>query len=114
VSTPKEQWQITDALVYSADWIDPSRNDWGHYLVVYSYRVGEDRFTGDCKHYGKDSDSYLHPDDVISIRYSPERPAQSYYPDAKKRLNKAIFFLGIAAGVALIVLLIIYLSGGFR
>ena len=83
-------------------------------MVVYSYRAGENRYTGECKHYGKESESYLHRDDAISIRYCPEYPAKSYYPDAKKRLNKAIFFLGIAAGVALIVLLIIYLSGGFR
>jgi hypothetical protein len=114
VSTPKEQWQITDALVFSAEWVTPSRNDWGHYMVVYSYRVGEDRYTGDYNHYCKETESYLHSDDRVSIRYCPEHPAKSYYPDAKKRISKLMLVLSFDAGIALIVLLIIYLTGGFR
>jgi hypothetical protein len=113
VSTPKEQWPATDALVYSVDWIEPSREDFGHYTVVYSYRVDDERYTGEFRDYNEQGNS-LHRDDVISIRYCPERPAKSFYPDVKSALSKRVLFLSVGAGIALIVLMIVYLSGGFH
>jgi hypothetical protein len=72
---PKEQWPITEALVFSVDWTEPSRNDSSHYTVIYSYRVGEELYTGQFRDYTGEQDSYLHQDDVISVRYCPELPA---------------------------------------
>jgi hypothetical protein len=114
VSVPKEQWQITDALVYSVDWIDPSRNEAGHYNVVYSYKVSEERYTGEFSDYSNERDTPLHRDDVISIRYCPDHPTRSYYPDVQKSTNPRLILFAIGAGVGLIVLLIVYFSGGLR
>jgi Protein of unknown function (DUF3592) len=114
VNRPKDQWQIAEALVYSSEWILPTRNNFGHYRVVYSYRAGGERYTGESAHYGNEKDSYLRRDDVITIRYCPETPAESYYPDAKKRIPKWLLFLSIEAGVVLAALLVFYFSGGFR
>jgi hypothetical protein len=114
VSTPKEQWQVTDALVYSVEWIEPSRNDWGHYNIIYSYRVGEERFTGESRDYSSEQATPLHRDDDIAIRYCPEHPQKSYYPEAKSVIDKRLLFFGIGAGAALIAMLIVYFNGGFR
>jgi len=40
MSTPKEQWQMAEALIYSCDWIKPDERSEGYYGVVYSYKVG--------------------------------------------------------------------------
>ena len=114
MSTPKEQWQITEAIVFSVDWFEPTRYDFGHYTVVYSYRVDNERFTGEFRDYTDERDDYLHRDDAISIRYCPEHPDRSFYPGAKSAIDKRLLFLGIGAGLAVIVLLITYLRGGFR
>ena len=51
VSTPREQWPPTDGLIFSVEWFEPTRNDFGHYTVIYSYRVGDARFTGEFRDY---------------------------------------------------------------
>ena len=74
---------MTEALIYSLDLIKPSRDE-PHYDVVYSYKVGEERYTGQFSDYYRgDSHSPLHVNGIISIRYCPEHPAKSYYPDAQ-------------------------------
>lgn len=114
MSTPKDQWRTVEALVYSVEWIDPSRNDYGHYKVVYSYKVGEERYVGEFRDYTAGKDGYLHPNDTISIQYNPENPTRSFYPlvhsATKRRLNAA----GIGCAVAIVYLLILLLSGAFR
>jgi hypothetical protein len=114
MGTPKEQWPIAEALVFSVDWVEPTRNDFGHYTLVYSYRVDNERFTGEFRDYTEERDNYLHRDDVISIRYCPEHPSRSFYPETKSVADKRLLFLGIGAGLAVIVFAIVYLSGGFR
>jgi hypothetical protein len=108
VSTPKEQWQITDALIYSVDWIPPSRHDMGHYEVVYSYKAGAERYTGGFSDYS--SEQPLHRDDVISIRCCPEDPQKSFYPDRETAIGKRLLLFGIGAGVGVLVTLIKYLG----
>lgn len=79
----KEDWPTTDALVYSVEWFDPSRADHGHYKVVYSYAVGDERYSGQFYDYGTSDESYLHRDDAITIEYDRDRPEHSRYPLAR-------------------------------
>jgi len=115
--TPKELWQTAEALVYSVERFDPDgrgEEDYGHYTVVYSYRVGEDRHTGEFNDYCDATDSYFHRDDTISVKYCPEHPEKSFYPDAESAKNKRLIAIGFGACLAVIVMLIVYFSGGFR
>ena len=108
MSIPKEQWQIADALVYSVDWIQGSRNDEPHYDVVYSYKVGEERYTGQFSDYG--ADKRFHADDTISIRYCPEHPAKSFCPDARAPLVSRWMLFAVMMGTAAVVFLMVYFS----
>ncbi|MBS1820440.1 MAG: DUF3592 domain-containing protein [Acidobacteria bacterium] len=114
MTSGRSDWQITPANVYSVDWIDPSRNDWGHYEVVYSYRVGNDFFTGRFSDYGSPAESYLKRDDTIHIRYNPSNSKKSFYPDARQPSIKKVSLALIGVGIGLLVMLIVYLSGGFN
>jgi len=80
----KQNWPSTEALVYSVEWFDPSRADSGHYKVEYSYRIGDERYTGEFYDYGSSQESYLHRDDTIRIEYDPSRPQHSRYPEARE------------------------------
>jgi len=110
VSTPKEQWQITDALVSSVEWIEPSRYEGGHYDVVYSYKVGEERYTGEFSDYVS-RDNPLHANDIISIRYCPEHPEKSYSPDLQGSTIPRLAVIAVGGAIGLIVFLIALLSG---
>ena len=110
----KSDWQITTANIYSADWIDPTRNDFGHYNVVYSYRVGEEIHTGEFSDYGSANETYLKRDDSIQIRYNPSNPGKSFYPEVRSATKRRIFFMSLGLALALIVMLIVYLNGGFK
>ena len=110
----KSDWQITTANIYSADWIDPTRNDFGHYNVVYSYRVGEEIYIGEFSDYRSATDSYLKRDETIQIRYNPFKPKQSFYPERRSAAKRRIFWASLGLGLALVILLIVYLNGGFK
>jgi hypothetical protein len=43
----KADWHSATANIYSVEWIEPNRNDFGHYNVVYSYRVNDEMYTGE-------------------------------------------------------------------
>jgi hypothetical protein len=114
VRTPKEYWPTTEALVYSVEWFEATHDDYANYLVVYSYRVGDQRYTGEFRDYGTHLEGFLHRNDTISVRYSPENPEKSYFPQRNSALNRRLLAIGIGAGFAVIVMLIVYFSGGFR
>ena len=82
--------------------------------MVYSYKVGEDRYTGEFSDYSREQDTPLYGNDVISIRYCPEHPARSYYPEIQNTANPRLLIFAIGAGVGLLVLIVAYLEGGFR
>lgn len=106
----KEDWPATDALVYSVEWFDPSRNDFGHYDVVYSYRIGEERYVGRFSDYIEGTTEYLHSGDTISIRYNPEAPGKSSYPLVHSATNRRLAFIGIGLGLAAAVMLVLYFT----
>ena len=111
--TSRADWQSTTANVYSVEWIEPNRNDFGHYNVVYSYRVNAEMYIGEFADYGSADESYLKRDDSIQIRYDPANPKRSFYPEARGATKRRLFFAGLGLGLALIVMLIVYLNGGF-
>ena len=113
MSLPKSEWPSTNAFVFSVDWFEGDRDDFQHYTVVYSYRVGEERYRGEFRDYIAQQDSYLRRDDTIQIRYDSSSPEKSYFPQATGSIGKRLLFLGIGAILALIVLLVVYLNGGF-
>jgi hypothetical protein len=70
----KQDWQLTTANVYSVEWIEPSRNDWGHYEVTYSYRAGDEYYTGHVSDYSSASTTFLKRNDSIEIRIALKIP----------------------------------------
>jgi hypothetical protein len=110
----KADWQLATANVYSVEWIEPSRNDFGHYNVVYSYRVNDEMYEGEFCDYGAVGESYLKRDDSIQIRYNPSNPRKSFYPEARTAAKRRLFFVGLGLGLAALVMLIVYLNGGFK
>jgi hypothetical protein len=113
-SRGKEGWILAKGLVYSVEWIEPSRNDFGHYNVVFSYRAAGELYTGEFSDYGEATDNYLHKDDPIDILYNPDHPQQNSYPLIRTATNRRLAYFGIGAAIAIIVLLIVFLNGGFK
>jgi hypothetical protein len=114
VNSTKAYWQMTTATIYSVSWIDPNRNDFGHYNVVYSYRVNDEIYTGEFSDYGPENEPYLKRDDTIQIRYNPSNPKKSFYPEVRSATKRRLFFAGLGLALALIVMLIVFLNGGFK
>lgn len=110
----KADWYSATANIYSVEWIEPNRNDFGHYNVVYSYRVNDEMYTGEFSDYGSGDESYLKRDDSIQIRYSPSNPSKSFYPEVRTATKKRLFFAGLGLGLGAVVMLIVYLNGGFK
>src|ERR1017187_1264786 len=94
-----QDWQLVIANVFSAEWIDATRNDFGHYSLVYTYRVGDEIYRGESSDYRPAADEYLKRDDSIQVRYDPSNPKRSFYPEARSATNKRLFFFGIGAGI---------------
>jgi hypothetical protein len=107
----KQDWQLTTANVYSVEWIEPSRNDWGHYEVTYSYRAGDEYYTGHVSDYSFASTTFLKRNDSIEIRYNPQNPRKSYYPDAQRPIISKLS-LALIGGLSLgaLVMLSMYLA----
>jgi hypothetical protein len=113
VISKKEDWQLTTANIYSADWVDPTRNDFGHYNVV-SYRAGEEIYTGKFSDYRSGTEPHLKRDDSIQIRYNPSNPKQSFYPERHSATKRRMLLGSLGLALALIVMLVVYLNGGFK
>lgn len=56
MTSNKADWRLTTATVYSADWVPRTRNDFGHFNVVYSYRVDNEYYTGEFNDYGSENE----------------------------------------------------------
>ena len=114
MSTPKEQWPTTQGLVYSVDWFEPrsDKENYPHYTVVYSYRIGDDRYVGTFADYRSMMDGYFRKDDSILIHYCPEHPEKSYYADVQSATKKRLVAFGIGAALGIVVLIWRILSLG--
>ncbi len=81
---------------------------------MFSYRAVGELYTGQFADYGKATDNYLHKDDSIDIVYNPDHPQQNFYPLVRTATNRRLAYFGIGAVLAIIVLLIVFLNGGFK
>jgi Protein of unknown function (DUF3592) len=115
--TGKKSWMTTDAVVFSCDWMDlPDQIDSkvGHYHVVYTYRVDGTLYTGRFADYGMQDEEYLKRDEVFQIRYNPQNPEKSYYPELRTRYKFILISCVIGAAVGIIVLTLAFLTGHFH
>ncbi len=104
--TGKDKWLLTTAVVYSYEWADLEDqvdSEVGFHNVVYSYRVGDERYVGKFAYYGYQAESYLHRGDTFTIRYNPSHPERSYYPELRTRHKFVLIAFAIGAIAALIV-----------
>ena len=103
-------WVLTKGLVYSVEWIEPSRNDFGHYNVVFSYRVDGELYTGEFTDYCDSQEGYLRREDSIDVLYDPQKPRNSFYLDLHTATDCRLLFGSIGLGFALVVMVIVYLN----
>ena len=108
----RDNWTPTKAEVYSVEWTDlPDQIDSavGHYHVVYSYWVNGVIYTGKFIDYGLQDEHYFKRGDELEIRFNPERPSHSYYPELRTRTNFVALCLAIGVGLGIIVMLASFL-----
>jgi len=60
---------------------------------------------------GCQDEEYLKRDDVFQVRYDPQKPAKSYYPELRTRHNFMLICFGIGAVAGVVVLTIAYITG---
>jgi hypothetical protein len=103
-----DRWVLAKARVYTCEWtaIEEARNDEiGHFHVTYSYRVGEELYTGKFIDYASGDEPPYKRDETIEIRYNPAKPSKSYYPDCRTRTNFVLICLAIGAAAGVLVCL---------
>jgi hypothetical protein len=109
-----QDWRSTEALVYSVEWFDATRYDSGHYKVVYSYTVGNERYVGRFDDYGSPEEDYLHRDDTIRIEYDPEHPQHNRYQAAREPRFGLPKWAGWSFRILVGVLVLLILCFGWR
>ena len=99
-------WTPTEATVYSAEWIDPQGENRGCWQVSYSYRVGDDYFSGQFTDFSSEGASTYQKGEALGIEYLQESPAKSRVPGIQSFWQAAQFpmTIGACAGLAAIVI----------
>jgi hypothetical protein len=107
--TVPEGWTAINATIYTADYREPSGNERPFWHLTYSYRVGEEFYSGECTDFATDSEMEYHPNDTLEIEYSTAHPAKSRVPGSTTWWSKARtpFAIGGAIGLAVIVIYIL-------
>ena len=104
--TGKGDWKQASATVFSSEWLNkPSHRD-GHRHIVYNYSVGDTYYSGEFFDYGLETDEYAKPGDSLEIRYDPNNPAKSYYPERRTARKMVLICVAIGAGLALLVMIL--------
>lgn len=104
--TGKDRWVPTEAEIFSCDWADLEDqidSEVGYYRVVYSYVVADERYVGKFTDFGLQKESYFRRGDTFIVRYNPNRPSRSYYPELRSRYKFHLICAGVGAGAALLV-----------
>ena len=78
------------------------------------YRADGTMYTGRFADYGSQSEENLKRDDVFQVRYDPQHPSHSYYPDLRTRHKFMLICAVIGAGAGVAVLTVSYLTGHFH
>jgi Protein of unknown function (DUF3592) len=107
-------WQSKEATIYSAEWIDPQGEERGCWQVTYSYRVGEEYYSGKFTDWSSADISSYRKNETLSIEYSIEDPSRSRVPGITRYWDSIKIPVLIGAAFALIVMIIVLLSGGFK
>jgi hypothetical protein len=102
-------WIATNASVYSADYIEPNGEERPLWSVTYSYRVGEEYYSGQFADFASDDVVSYHKGDVVQIEYRASNPERSRFPTATTwwSTSKTPFVIGSVMGLAVIILYIL-------
>jgi hypothetical protein len=110
----QRSWQSKEATIYSAEWIDPQGEQRGCWRVTYSYRVGDEYYSGQFTDWSSGDISSYRKNETLPIEYSIEDPSQSRVPGITRYWDSIKIPVLIGAAFALIITMIIFLSGGFK
>jgi hypothetical protein len=114
VTRRTRSWQSKEATIYSAEWIDPQGEQRGCWRVTYSYRVGDEYYSGQFTDWSSEDISSYRKNETLPIEYSTEDPSQSRVPGITRYWDSIKIPVLIGAAFALLVMMIIFLSGGFK
>jgi hypothetical protein len=105
----KTNWIATNASVFSADYIEPNAEARPFWNVTYSYRVGEEYYSGQFADFASDEAMSYHKDDVVQIEYRASNPERSRFPGATTwwSKSKTPFAIGGVLGLAFIILYVL-------
>jgi len=56
--------------------------------------------------YGLETEEYSKPGDSLEIKYDPDNPAKSYYPERRTARKMTLICMAIGAGLALLVMIL--------
>ena len=102
-------WNVTDATIYSTEWIEPQGRDRGCWRVTYSYWVDGQIYSGSMTDFATDAEVDYHKDETLQIEYLLKDPARSRVPTLITYWQKARvpFMLGAGIGIVVMVLYVI-------
>jgi hypothetical protein len=107
-------WQSREATIYSAEWIDPQGEQRGCWQITYSYRVGDEYYSGEFTDWSSADISSYRKNETLSIEYSIEYPSLSRVPGITSLWDLMKIPVLIGAGLALVVMMIVLLGGGSK
>jgi hypothetical protein len=110
----QRSWQSKEATIYSAEWIDPQGEQRGCWRVAYSYRVGDEYYSGQFTDWSSADISSYRKNETLSIEYSIEDPSRSRVPGITRYWDAIKIPVLIGAAFALFVVIIVFLSSGFK
>jgi hypothetical protein len=102
-------WNVKDATIYSAEWIEPQGKNRGCWRVTYSYWVDAQIYSGSMTDFATDAEVNYQKGDPLRIEYSQKYPAKSRVPTVVTYWQKARmpFLLGASFGLIAIVLYVL-------
>jgi hypothetical protein len=103
-------WTEVEATIYSAEWIEPRGEDPGCWQVTYSYRVGDDYYSGHFTDFSSEEISAYRKGEMLGIEYLLKSPAKSRVPGATSYWKAARVPMAIGAFAGLTAILIYFMT----
>jgi hypothetical protein len=110
----QSSWQSKEATIYSAEWTDPQGEQRGCWQITYSYRVGDEYYSGEFTDWSSADISSYRKDEPLSIEYCVEYPSHSRVPGITSHWDSIKIPVLIGVSLALIVMMIILIGGGSK
>jgi chitodextrinase len=101
-----QNWTATNATIYTADYVEPGGTERPFWRLTYSYRVGDEYYSGECTDFATDSEMEYHKNDNLAIEYSNHNPRKSRVPSETTWWSKARTPYAIGGALALAVYII--------